>query len=146
VTQVELVREKTKRLLHVVELLAAGLPGQPQALAVSEDVLHLVAFRVYLGLQEALDLAAHVVADEGWGPAASLREHFEILARHGVLPAAVAQALADGVKVRNLIGHAYGEVDPSKLHAAALLLPSLLRDFCARVLAFAEGAPPREPA
>lgn len=138
-TQVELVRDKVRRLLHVGELLRTSLPDRPEALGSNEDVLHLVAFRVYLGLQEALDLASHVIADEGWGPAASLREHFEILARHGVLQPALAQALADGVKVRNLIGHAYGDVDPVKLHGAAALLPALLSDFCAQVLGYAES-------
>ena len=50
------------------------------------------------------------------------------------------------MKVRNLIGHACGELDPDQLHAAAALLPALLREFCSRVLAFAEGAPERQPA
>ncbi|MBI5477941.1 MAG: DUF86 domain-containing protein [Deltaproteobacteria bacterium] len=142
-TQVEIVRAKIKRLRHVTGLLHGCLPARPDALAADEDVLHLVAFRVYLGLQEALDVASHVIADEGWGPAASLREHFELLARHGVLQPALAQSLADGVKVRNLIGHAYGDVDPAKLHAAATILPALLGDFCAQVLGFAEGVAAR---
>ncbi len=110
--QIDLVRQKIGRIRHVAELLSVGLPSQPEALVNDEDALHLVAFRVYLGLQEALDLASHLVADQGWGPAASLREHFEILARQGVLDARLAATLADGVKIRNLIGHAYGELDP----------------------------------
>lgn len=48
--------------------------------------------------------------------------------------------LAAGVKVRNLIGHAYAEVDPTKLHAAATELSVLLEAFCAAVLSFAESA------
>lgn len=57
-----------------------------------------------------------------------MREHFDTLARQGVLPGELAGELAAGLKIRNLIGHAYGEVDPLKLHAAARLLPRLLSD------------------
>ncbi|HEY3358998.1 MAG TPA: HepT-like ribonuclease domain-containing protein [Polyangia bacterium] len=142
-TQLDLVREKVRRLRHVVELLVSGLPGEGAVLQRDEDRLHLVSFRVYLGLQEALDLASHVISDEGWGPVSSLREHFDVLARQGVLDPQLAQELAAGVKIRNLIGHAYGDIDPVKLHAAAVLLPALLDRFCAQVLAFAEQATPR---
>ncbi len=133
-------REKTRRLLHVVELLERSLPVDPAPLATDEDLLHLVAFRVYLGLQEAIDLASHVIADEGWGPVASLREHFDVLAARGVVAPATAGLLADAVKIRNLIAHAYGDVDPVKLHAGARALPTPLRDLCASVLRLVEQA------
>ncbi len=44
------------------------------------------------------------------------------------------------MKIRNLIGHAYAEIDPIRLHAAAIALQELLEVFCARVLAFADSA------
>jgi uncharacterized protein YutE (UPF0331/DUF86 family) len=46
--------------------------------------------------------------------------------------------LAGGVKVRNLIGHAYADVDPAKLHEAAAELVGVLDAFCAAVLSYAE--------
>lgn len=137
-TRIEVVRDKIRRLRHVVALLVRSTPDDPTVLARDEDRLHLVAFRVYLGMQEAIDLASHIIADEGWGPVASLRDHFEILAREGVLASQTATLLADGVKIRNLIGHAYGDVDPVKLHSGARALPRLLEGFCSDVLAFAE--------
>jgi uncharacterized protein YutE (UPF0331/DUF86 family) len=139
VTRIELVREKIRRIRHVGRLLERSTPEDPEVLARDEDRLHLVAFRVYLGLQETIDLASHVIADEGWGPVASLRDHYEILVREGALGAETGALLSDGVKIRNLIGHAYGEVDPVKLQAAARVLPRLLETFCQDVLAFAEA-------
>jgi uncharacterized protein YutE (UPF0331/DUF86 family) len=53
---------------------------------------------------------------------------------------ALAAELGDGVKIRNLIGHAYAAVDPVRLHAAADILPDLLERFCTGVLAWSEGA------
>ena len=62
-----------------------------------------------------------------------------MLAAKGALDATLAQKLAAGVKVRNLIGHAYAQVDPVKIHAAAGELVSLLEAFCAAMVAFAEA-------
>lgn len=140
--RIELVRDKIRRIRHVIELLRQSTPEDPTGLAHDEDRLHLVAYRVYLGMQEAIDLASHMIADEGWGPVASLREHFDTLARNGALSPNVAASLAAGVKIRNLIGHAYGDLDPAKLHAGACALPALLTEFCRDVLGFAEARQP----
>ena len=137
--QVDLVRDKIRRLRDTLAALLRTLPGDPGPLARERDALDLVSFRVYLAMQEAIDLCSHVIADEGWGPAPSLREHFTILATRGVLAAELARELASGVKIRNLIGHAYAEIDPAQLHAAARRLPELLEAFCAQTLAFAES-------
>jgi uncharacterized protein YutE (UPF0331/DUF86 family) len=94
---------------------------------------------VYLVVQGSIDLCSHLIADQGWGPVPSLRDHFSILAGKGILPASVAQDLAAAIKVRNLIGHAYAEIDPDKLHAAATALLGLVDPFCASVLGFAEA-------
>jgi len=135
--RIELVRDKIRRLRETVAALRDALPSSPLGLS-HRDALDLVSFRVYLGLQEAIDLASHVIADEGWGPAPSLRDHFTILGSHKVLEPELAMALAGGVKVRNLIGHAYADVDPAKLHEAATELVDVLDAFCAGVLRYAE--------
>jgi uncharacterized protein YutE (UPF0331/DUF86 family) len=140
--RVDLVRDKVRRLRDTAALLRACVPESPVGLSGNPDALHLVSFRVYLGMQEAIDLASHLIADEGWGPAPSLRDHFTILASKGVLTDLVAKGLGAGVKVRNLIAHGYAVVDPVKLHAAAIELTSLLEAYCAAMLAFAESAAP----
>ena len=136
----DLVREKARRLAETLSLLRRVLPGEAAALAADVDARDLVAFRVYLAVQQCIDLAAHILADEGWGPAPSLREHFTILAAHGVVDEGSANALSAAVKVRNLVGHAYVAVDPSKLHEAARELLPLAERFREAVLRFADTA------
>jgi uncharacterized protein YutE (UPF0331/DUF86 family) len=138
VIRIEVVREKIRRLRETRDALHRCLPREPEALR-DRDRRDLVAFRVYVAMQEAIDLAAHLVAEEGWGPAPDLRAHFSILRDHGVLEEQLAEHLAAGVKVHNVIAHAYVEIDPVKLHAAAGELGALVEPFCAAVLAFAEG-------
>ena len=138
--RIDLVRDKIRRLRETLAALRACLPGGASALAGDRDRLDLVSFRVYLAMQEAVDLASHLIADQAWGPAPSLRDHFAILARQGVIDQALAAAMSSGVKVRNLIAHGYAEVDPVKLHAAAGAIPALAESYCAAVLGWAERA------
>jgi uncharacterized protein YutE (UPF0331/DUF86 family) len=136
--RIDLVRAKIGRLKDTVGALRGGLPPAG-ATSASRDTIELASFRVYLGVQEAIDLCAHIIADQGWGPVPSLREHFTMLATKGVLEAELAAQLAAGVKVRNLIAHAYAEVDAAKLFAAAYDLADLLEAFCREILGFAES-------
>lgn len=139
--KVDLVRDKIRRLRDTAALLASCLPPDARALEADRDARDLAAFRVYLALQEAVDLCSHVIADRGWGPVPSLRDHFSVLASKGVLDAELARLLSDGMKVRNLIGHAYADVDAAKLHAAATKLLEVVDSFCAAILVFAETEP-----
>lgn len=64
-----------------------------------------------VAIQEAIDVAFHIVADEGWGVPASYAESFEILVRRGVLEADLAAELARAVAVRHRIAHGYATLD-----------------------------------
>ena len=135
----DLVRDKISRLRDTAAWLCACLPDQAAAMAASRDVRDLVSFRVYLVMQEAIDLCSHIIADQGWGPVPSLRDHFALLAEKGVLSSDLASRLSAGVKLRNLVGHGYAEVDPAKMRAAAGELAALVAPFCSAILAFAEN-------
>lgn len=136
--RVDLVREKVRQVRATLALLAARLPADANALRADHDALDLVAFRVYLVMQHVVDIAAHVIADEGWGPAPSLRDHFAVLEQRGVLDAPLVAPLSSAIKVRNLIAHGYVAVDPMKLHAAAVALAPVAERFCAVVMEWAE--------
>jgi hypothetical protein len=74
--RIDIVRDKIRRLRGTLDLLRACLPADAAALVSDRDRLDLASFRVYLAMQEAVDLASHVIADQAWGPAPSLRDHF----------------------------------------------------------------------
>ncbi len=75
-----------------------------------------VAFNLFLAFQDALDLAARLIADREWELAATAREHFEILAKNKVLTVATAEAVGRCAGLRNLIAHAYGKLDLGRLY------------------------------
>jgi uncharacterized protein YutE (UPF0331/DUF86 family) len=85
----------------------------------NRDALDLVAFNLMLAVQACADVASHVIADEGWPPAASLAAGFERLRDAGVISGPVCEALVRAVGLRNVIAHGYAGVRPEMVHAAA---------------------------
>ena len=64
-----------------------------------------------LALQECIDLAAHWVADAGWGVPDDAGSTFDVLADRGVIDRAIADRLREGVGLRNRIAHGYALLD-----------------------------------
>jgi uncharacterized protein YutE (UPF0331/DUF86 family) len=137
--QLDIVRQKIARMRDTRQWLEGCLPTGSAEMVADRDVRDLVSFRVYLLVQDAIDICSHIIADQGWGPVPSLRDHFTFPADRGVLPSELAVQLAAAVKVRNLVGHGYVAVDPQRMHEAALEIIALVDPFCAAILSFAES-------
>lgn len=118
-TKVELVSFKASRILGRLERIRVGLAVGAEQFPSRVDLVEQVAFNMLLAVQESVDLGSHIVTDEGWGAPASLGDTFTFLQQHGVITAETAAAMQQGTKLRNLIAHAYGDVDPNKLFLAA---------------------------
>jgi uncharacterized protein YutE (UPF0331/DUF86 family) len=118
-TKVELVSFKASRILGRLERIRVGLAVGAEQFSGRVDLVEQVAFNMLLAVQESVDLGSHIVSDEGWGAPASLGDTFTFLQQHGVITAETAAAMQQGTKLRNLIAHAYGDVDPNKLFLAA---------------------------
>jgi uncharacterized protein YutE (UPF0331/DUF86 family) len=68
-----------------------------------------------VAMQEAIDIAFHMVTDEGWGVPGSYADAFLVLAEHGVVVRPLAESLARMVALRNRIAHGYTSVDIDRL-------------------------------
>jgi len=71
----------------------------------------IVTLNLQRAIQSTIDLAAHIVADEGWGVPQELRENFDILLKHGVLSKELTQKLRKMVGFRNIAVHEYQSID-----------------------------------
>lgn len=87
-----------------------------QADAKSRD---LSLFYLFLAIQECIDLAAHWVADEGWGEPDDAGSAFDVLGDRQVIDREVATALRAAVGLRNRIAHGYALVDYGRVHREA---------------------------
>lgn len=118
-TRLEQVALKASRIRGRVERIRLGIAVGAEKFPARLDLVEQVAFNMLLAMQECVDLGSHIVTDEGWGAPASLGDTFTFLHDHGVIAPETAAAMKAGARLRNLIAHAYGDVDPGKLFAAA---------------------------
>lgn len=130
------------RLAHRLERVRERRRGSAEELARDEDAQESIALNLMLAVQICVDIGSHLIADEGWPPAASLAETFERLRERGVLSAKTAAALRDAAGLRNIVAHAYDRIDFVALHAGAM---SGLEDLNAFAREVAEWVKERTP-
>lgn len=116
-TNADLVARKLTTLREHLARIRRRRPATVEELRGDVDRLDALSLSLLVVVQEAVDIAYHVAGDEGWGVPASHREGFELLARHGVVDAALAAELATAAQVRNRIAHGYSTVDVERLWA-----------------------------
>lgn len=115
----DLVAAKLAELRRRMERVSAHTPRDEEALSADVDALDLVSFNLLLCVQAALDVGSHIIADEGWAPAATLGETFDRLHEGGVLSADVAGAMRKAAGLRNVVAHGYAAVDMKVVFNAA---------------------------
>src|ERR1700724_1165549 len=115
----DLAAAKLRELAERIARVRARVPSQASALVADRDPLELVAFNLMLAVQSCLDIASHLIADEGWPPAVTLGEAFERLGERGVLDRTTAEALRRATGLRNVVAHGYSAAAPELLRQAA---------------------------
>jgi uncharacterized protein YutE (UPF0331/DUF86 family) len=93
----------------------------------------LAIFYLFLALQESIDLAAHWVADAGWGAPDDAGSTFDVLADRGAVERSLADRLREGVGLRNRIAHGYALLDYRRVRSEALSGIPTMRSFLAAV-------------
>jgi uncharacterized protein YutE (UPF0331/DUF86 family) len=72
------------------------------------DALELVSFNLILAIQAALDVASHLIADEGWPAAATLAESFVRLHERKVISAQTLAGIRPAARLAHLEAHRFG--------------------------------------
>jgi uncharacterized protein YutE (UPF0331/DUF86 family) len=91
-----------------------------------------------VGIQAAIDVAVHIVSSRGGGAPETYKDAMLKLGALHVLPADLASEMAEAAGLRNVLIYEYLEVDPVRVHDAALRTDDLRR-FAAEVLAWLHG-------
>jgi uncharacterized protein YutE (UPF0331/DUF86 family) len=109
VTDPELVAKR----LAFVETCVRELQTLARPEKIGEDVREerFVEHTLQLAIQAALDVGSHVVSDERLGEPETGRDVFRLLAKAGVVDAALAERLERMAGFRNVVVHLYQEVD-----------------------------------
>lgn len=85
-----LISLKLADLADRIARVRSRCPTTVDDLRADRDALDLVSFNLMLAVQTCSDIAAHIIADEGWPAAQSLAAAFNRLSAEGVVSPATA--------------------------------------------------------
>ena len=108
-TDPQLVEKK----LAAIESAVADLRrlGRPDALAADVREERFVEHTLQIGIQAALDIASHIVADDRLGEPDTNRQLFDRLAGAAWISTSLAETMKRMVGFRNILVHGYQDVD-----------------------------------
>jgi len=83
------------------------------------DRQDIVFFNFQMAIQNCVDIAAHIVGEEGFGVPGSTNELFYLLQENGFLQSEIAEKMARAVGFRNLMVHEYAKIDIEQVYTFA---------------------------
>jgi uncharacterized protein YutE (UPF0331/DUF86 family) len=95
------------------------LPPGEKTFLDDEDLQDVVVHNLWLALQSCIDIAAHVVADEGLGQPSGLADLFDLLGEHQIISSDLARQLRKAAGLRNIIVHEYVRLDLAMIYRIA---------------------------
>ena len=83
----------------------------------NSDLQDVILHNLQLSIQGCIDLASHIISDEGWMVPDTLAGLFDVLSKHKIIPEELNDRLKKMVGFRNIIIHEYGTIDLNKVHS-----------------------------
>ena len=83
------------------------------------DLQEIVLFNLQMAIQNCIDMAAHIVSEEGYGVPGSSNELFYMLEENGLLAVELTERMVQAVGLRNLIVHEYGRINLDQIYQVA---------------------------
>ena len=104
-----------RHLNRVIEKRNSDLETFLQDIDRQESIL----FNLQMAIQNCIDIAAHIVSEEGLGVPGSTNEMFYLLEENGYLNNELTEKMVTAVGFRNLIVHEYGKIDLEQVFEVA---------------------------
>ena len=93
-----------------------------------------ILFNIQMAIQNCIDIAAHIVSDEGLGLPGSISEIFYLLEENGILDSVLTEKMVKAIGFRSLIVHEYGKIDVERVFEVARKDIQDLNDFLVAIL------------
>ena len=104
-----------RHLSRVIEKRNTGLQTFLEDIDRQESVL----FNLQMAVQNCIDIAAHIIGEEGFGVPGSTSEMFYLLEENRYLDRNITEKMIKAVGLRNLIVHEYSKIDLAKVFEIA---------------------------
>jgi uncharacterized protein YutE (UPF0331/DUF86 family) len=79
----------------------------------------ITVFNLLQAIQICIDIAAHIVSEEGYGVPGSTSEMFYLLEDNGIIAKALTEKMVQAIGFRNRIAHEYEKIDLEKVFETA---------------------------
>ena len=78
-----------------------------------------ILFNLQMAVQNCIDIAAHIISEEGFGVPGSTNEMFYLLEENGYLDRNLTEKMVKAVGLRNLIVHEYSKIELEQIFEIA---------------------------
>jgi uncharacterized protein YutE (UPF0331/DUF86 family) len=78
-----------------------------------------ILFNLHMAIQNCIDIAAHIISEQGFGVPGSTNEMFYLLEDNGYIYVDITEKMVKAVGFRNLIVHEYGKVELKQVFEVA---------------------------
>jgi uncharacterized protein YutE (UPF0331/DUF86 family) len=123
--------ERATAMRRHLSRVAERLPASPDKFAASTDASDAVILHLWQATQIAIDLAVSACVAHGAGTPQSYADAFRRLQAAGLIDEALADRLVRAAGFRNVVAHAYENLDMARVHRAAVSGPADLLAFVA---------------
>ena len=107
---------KADRVHRHVRRIKEKIPATLQEFLSALDLQDIILFNLQMAIQNCIDMASHVISDEGLGLPGSTNEMFYMLQENGYIPQELTEKMVAAVGFRNLVVHEYAEVDLEEVY------------------------------
>ena len=125
--------ERTLALERHLRRVAERLPESPEGLTASTDASDVVILHLWQATQLVIDLAVASCVALGSGTPQSYADAFRRLEAAGIIDPPLADRLVRAAGFRNVVAHAYEQLDLGRVFLAATNGPADLRAFLAAI-------------
>ena len=97
------------------------------------DRQEVISFNLHLAIENCIDIAAHIISEEGFGMPGSASDMFYLLEENSYFGAELAERMVKAIGLRNLIVHEYAKVELDRLYQIVQKDIGDINDFLAAV-------------
>lgn len=130
----ELINRKTVQLERALGRIVGHLGRNSAAFSADYDAQDIVYRNFQIVVQNCVDIASHIIAEENLEIPRTMGESFEVLSRHRIIPAAMAGELRNMTVLRNIIVHDYTRIKIEKAYPLLKNSVKILPKFCRAVV------------
>ena len=112
----DILMSKADRVRHHVKRIKEKRPASLEEFLSQVDLQEIILFNLQMAIQHCIDMASHVISDEGLGMPGSTNEMFYMLQMNGYIPHEVTEKMVAAVGFRNLLVHEYAKIDLEEVY------------------------------